>query len=485
MQLKDNLRYLTTSLNFNLPRTLLIHISYCYSNNRLFDINYIPLWPQKIVMGNIVAIVGRPNVGKSTLFNRLTESRHAIVDELSGVTRDRHYGICDWNGMAFSVIDTGGYVIGSEDVFEGEIRKQVALAIDEANLILFVVDVTDGIHEFDEVVARLLRKSNKKVLVVVNKVDNSERHQMIADFYALGLGELYPISSASGAGTGELLDEAVQHLNPEKILDKEEERLPKFAIIGRPNVGKSSLLNALVGENRNIVTPVSGTTRDTIHTRYQSFGHDFILVDTAGVRKKGKVHEDLEFYSVMRSIRAIETSDVCLLLIDATVGFESQDLNIFHLAEKNHKGVVILVNKWDLIEKDNQTTKLYEKQIKEKIAPFRDVPILFISTLSKQRLLKALETAVQVYQNRIQNIATRRLNDIMLPVLENNPPPAYKGKYIKIKFVTQLPTHAPSFAFYCNLPQYIKEPYKRFVENKMREFFDFTGVPLLLFFRQK
>lgn len=436
-------------------------------------------------MSNIVAIVGRPNVGKSTLFNRLTGSRHAIVDEVSGVTRDRHYGVCEWNGKEFSVVDTGGYVIGSDDIFEAEIRKQVELAIEEANIIIFVVDVADGIHDYDQIVAQLLRKSRKEVFLVVNKVDNSERHQMTAEFYSLGLGELYPISSASGAGTGDLLDEVVKKLNPDVVVDREEERLPKFAIVGRPNVGKSSLLNALIGEDRNIVTSIAGTTRDTIHKRYQSFGHDFVLVDTAGVRKKGKVHEDLEFYSVMRSIRAIESCDVCLLMIDAKEGFEAQDVNIFHLAEKNHKGIVILVNKWDLIEKDNHTTKLYEQQIREKIAPFKDVPIVFVSALTKQRILKALETAVEVYKNRVQKIATRRLNDIMLPILENNPPPAHKGKFIKIKFVTQLPTHAPSFAFYCNLPQYIKEPYKRFVENKMRENFNFNGVPILVFFRQK
>jgi len=436
-------------------------------------------------MSNIIAIVGRPNVGKSTLFNRLTGSRHAIVDEVSGVTRDRHYGVCEWNGKEFSVVDTGGYVIGSDDIFEAEIRKQVELAIEEANIIIFVVDVADGIHDYDQIVAQLLRKSRKEVFLVVNKVDNSERHQMTAEFYSLGLGELYPISSASGAGTGDLLDEVVKKLNPDATIDREEERLPKFAIVGRPNVGKSSLLNALIGEDRNIVTSIAGTTRDTIHKRYQSFGHDFVLVDTAGVRKKGKVHEDLEFYSVMRSIRAIESCDVCLLMIDAKEGFEAQDVNIFHLAEKNHKGIVILVNKWDLIEKDNHTTKLYEQQIREKIAPFKDVPIVFVSALTKQRILKALETAVEVYKNRVRKIATRKLNDMMLPILENNPPPAHKGKFIKIKFVTQLPTHAPSFAFYCNLPQYIKEHYNRFVENKMRENFNFNGVPILVFFRQK
>lgn len=436
-------------------------------------------------MSNIVAIVGRPNVGKSTLFNRLTGTRQAIVDEVSGVTRDRHYGLCEWNGLEFSVIDTGGYAMGTDDLFEEEIRKQVALAIDEATLIIFVVDVAEGIVEFDTMVAGLLRKAGKPVLVAVNKVDNTERYNYTAEFYALGLGELFPISSASGSGTGELLDEAVKHLKPELPIDKEEERLPKFTIVGRPNVGKSSLLNALLGKERNIVTDIAGTTRDTIHQRYQSFGHDFILVDTAGLRKKGKVHEDLEFYSVMRSIRAIESADVCLLMIDAMEGFEAQDVNIFHLAERNRKGVVILVNKWDLVEKDNNTTRVFEERIREKIAPFRDVPIIFVSALTKQRILKALETAVEVYQNRIQKIPTRKLNDIMLPILENNPPPAYKGKYIKIKFISQLPTHAPTFAFFCNLPQYIKDPYKRFVENKLREHFNFSGVPLQLYFRQK
>ncbi len=436
-------------------------------------------------MSNIVAIVGRPNVGKSTLFNRLTGTKHAIVDEVSGVTRDRHYGVCEWNGRTFSVIDTGGYAMGSDDVFESEIRKQVELAIVEANLIIFVVDVNQGVHEYDTMVAQLLRKSKKEVIVAVNKVDNSERHNYLGEFYKFGLSELFPISSTSGGGTGELLDEVVKHLKPDSEVSETEEDLPKIAIVGRPNVGKSSLLNALLGEERNIVTPIAGTTRDTINRRYKAFGNDFILVDTAGIRKKGKVHDDLEFYSVMRSIRAIETADVCLLMIDAQEGFESQDVNLFHLIEKSHKGVVILVNKWDLIEKDNHTTKIFESKIREKIAPFVDVPIIFTSVSKKQRLLKAIETAIRVFNSRRTKIPTRKLNDIMLPILDNNPPPAFKGKYIKIKFVSQLPTHAPSFAFFCNLPQYVKESYKRFVENKLRENFDFNGVPVLVFFRQK
>ncbi|MCC6251158.1 MAG: ribosome biogenesis GTPase Der [Bacteroidia bacterium] len=436
-------------------------------------------------MSNIVAIVGRPNVGKSTLFNRLTGTKHAIVDEVSGVTRDRHYGVCEWNGRTFSVIDTGGYAMGSDDVFESEIRKQVELAIVEANLIIFVVDVNQGVHEYDTMVAQLLRKSKKEVIVAVNKVDNSERHNYLGEFYKFGLSELFPISSTSGGGTGELLDEVVKHLKPDSEVSETEEDLPKIAIVGRPNVGKSSLLNALLGEERNIVTPIAGTTRDTINRRYKAFGNDFILVDTAGIRKKGKVHDDLEFYSVMRSIRAIETADVCLLMIDAQEGFESQDVNLFHLIEKNHKGVVILVNKWDLIEKDNHTTKIFESKIREKIAPFVDVPIIFTSVSKKQRLLKAIETAIRVFNSRRIKIPTRKLNDIMLPILDNNPPPSFKGKYIKIKFVSQLPTHAPSFAFFCNLPQYVKESYKRFVENKLRENFDFNGVPVLVFFRQK
>ncbi len=434
-------------------------------------------------MANIVAIVGRPNVGKSTLFNRLTDSRKAIVDSESGVTRDRHYGKSEWNGMEFSVIDTGGYVKGSDDLFEGEIRKQVQLAIDEANVILFVLDVADGIVDDDKVVANILRKCKKKVFLVSNKVDNFVRQGLSGEFYALGLGEPYNVSAISGSGTGELLDEVVKALDADIKIDELD--IPKFAIVGRPNVGKSSLINTLLGIERNIVTPIAGTTRDSINTRYNSFGHDFLLIDTAGIRKKSKVEEDLEFYSVMRSIRAIEDCDVILLLIDATLGLEAQDINIFHLAEKNRKGIVIVVNKWDLVEKTTNSTKEYEEKIREKLAPFRDVPIVFTSALTKQRVLKAIEVAEKVNVNRVQSIKTRALNDIMLPIVENQPPAAIKGKHVKIKFITQLPTHAPTFAFYCNLPQYVTESYIRFLENRMREEFDFTGVPIQIFMRKK
>jgi len=434
-------------------------------------------------MANIVAIVGRPNVGKSTLFNRLTDSRKAIVDQIAGVTRDRHYGKSEWNGLEFSVIDTGGYVHGSDDIFEGEIRKQVQLAIDEANVILFVVDVTDGVTDDDKTVANILRKCKKKVFLVTNKVDNGDRQVLAAEFYGLGLGEVYNVSAISGSGTGDLLDDVVSVLDKEA--KPEELNIPKFAIVGRPNVGKSSTVNALLGKEQNIVTPVAGTTRDSINTRYTAFGHDFLLIDTAGIRKKSKVEEDLEFYSVMRSIRAIEDCDVCLLIIDATQGMESQDLNIFHLAEKNRKGIVILVNKWDLVEKTTNSTKEYEEKIRERIAPFRDVPIIFTSAITKQRVLKAIEMAEKVYANRIKTIKTRQLNDVMLPIIENHPPAATKGKYVKVKFINQLPTHAPTFAFYCNLPQYVTESYMRFLENRLRENFDFTGVPIQLFMRNK
>jgi GTP-binding protein len=434
-------------------------------------------------MANIVAIVGRPNVGKSTLFNRLTDSRKAIVDAVAGVTRDRHYGKSEWNGLEFSVIDTGGYVHGSEDVFEGEIRKQVQLAIDEANVILFVVDVTDGITDDDKIVANLLRKGKKKVFLVSNKVDNGDRESLSGEFYGLGLGEVYNVSAISGSGTGDLLDAVVDVLDKEA--KPEELDIPKFAIVGRPNVGKSSTVNALLGKVQNIVTPIAGTTRDSINTRYTAFGHDFLLIDTAGIRKKSKVEEDLEFYSVMRSIRAIEDCDVCILLIDATLGMESQDLNIFHLAEKNRKGIVIVVNKWDLVEKDTNSTKEYEEKIRERIAPFRDVPIVFTSALTKQRILKAIEVAEKVNINRTKAIKTRELNDVMLDIIEKHPPSAIKGKYVKIKFINQLPTHAPTFAFYANLPQYISESYIRFLENRLREQFDFTGVPIQLFMRKK
>lgn len=434
-------------------------------------------------MANIVAIVGRPNVGKSTIFNRLTDSRKAIVDSEAGVTRDRHYGKSEWNGVEFSVIDTGGYVKGSDDVFEGEIRKQVQLAIDEANAILFVVDVADGITDDDKVVANLLRKGKKKVFLVANKVDNPMRHGLAGEFYALGLGDVFNVSAISGSGTGDLLDEVVKVFDKDAI--EEELNIPKFAIVGRPNVGKSSIVNALLGKERNIVTPIAGTTRDSINTRYTAFNHDFLLIDTAGIRKKSKVEEDLEFYSVMRSIRAIEDCDVCLLLIDATLGLEAQDLNIFHLAEKNRKGIVIVVNKWDLVEKNTNSTKDYEEKIREKIAPFRDVPIVFTSALTKQRVLKAIEMAEKVNENRTKSIKTRELNDVMLPIIEHSPPAAIKGKYVKIKFINQLPTHAPTFAFYCNLPQYVTESYVRFLENRLRENFDFTGVPIQIFMRNK
>jgi len=434
-------------------------------------------------MANIVAIVGRPNVGKSTLFNRLTDSRKAIVDSVAGVTRDRHYGKSEWNGLEFSLIDTGGYIKGSEDVFESEIRKQVQLAIEEANVILFVVDVTEGVTDDDKTVANILRKSNKKVLLVTNKVDNGERQTLAGEFYSLGLGDVYNISAISGSGTGELLDEVVKALD--KDATYEELDIPKFAIVGRPNVGKSSIVNALLGKEQNIVTSIAGTTRDSINTRYTSFGHDFLLIDTAGIRKKSKVEEDIEFYSVMRSIRAIENCDVCLLLIDATLGMESQDINIFHLAETNSKGIVIVVNKWDLVEKTTNSTKEYEEKIREQLAPFRDVPIVFTSALTKQRVLKAIEVAEKVNANRTKEIKTRELNDVMLSIIEQHPPAAIKGKHVKVKFINQLPTHSPTFAFYCNLPQYVTEAYIRFLENRLRENFDFTGVPIKLFMRKK
>lgn len=435
-------------------------------------------------MSNIVAIVGRPNVGKSTLFNRLIGTRKAIVNEESGVTRDRNYGKSEWCGKEFSVIDTGGYVSNSDDIFEEEINKQVLLALDEADVILFMVDTEIGLTGLDENFAKLLRNIQKPVYLVANKVDTSERIYDASEFYRLGIdSELYCISSANGFGTGELLDAICSHFTEEK--EENTDHLPHIAIVGRPNVGKSSTINALIGEDRNIVTEIAGTTRDSLYTRYNRFGHDFILVDTAGMRKKAKVSEDVEFYSVMRSIRAIEESDVCMLLIDATRGMEAQDLNVFRLIERNHKGVVILVNKWDLIEKDHKTTAAFEKELREKIAPFRDVDIIFTSALTKQRLLKALEAAVKVYENRTQKLKTSELNRVMLEAIEAYQPPMTKGKSVKIKYVTQLPTHAPSFAFYCNLPQYVKETYKRYLENKIRENWDFTGVPIQLFMRKK
>ena len=435
-------------------------------------------------MSNILAIVGRPNVGKSTLFNRLLERREAIVDSTAGVTRDRHYGKSDWNGVEFTVIDTGGYDVGSDDIFEEEIRRQVQLAVDEATSIVFMVNVEEGLTDTDQEIYQLLRKANKPLYVVVNKVDSSKELLPATEFYQLGIEKYYTLSSATGSGTGELLDDIVRDFPTTEYVDVFE-GLPRITIAGRPNVGKSTLTNALLGDERNIVTDIAGTTRDSIETIYNKFGHEFILVDTAGMRKKSKVSEDLEFYSVMRSIRAIENSDVVILMIDATKGWESQDMNIFGIVQKNRKGIVILVNKWDLVEKETNTMKQFENQIREKIALFSDVPILFISALTKQRILKAVETAVEVYENRKKRIKTSKLNEIMLPIIENTPPPALKGKYIKIKYCTQLPTVTPQFAFFCNLPQYVKEPYKRFIENQLRKNFDFTGVPIEVYFRQK
>ncbi len=434
-------------------------------------------------MGNIVAIVGRPNVGKSTLFNRLIQRREAIVDAVSGVTRDRHYGKSDWNGKEFSIIDTGGYVVGSDDVFEAEIDKQVELAIDEADAIIFMVDVNTGVTTMDKEVAQLLRPVEKPIFLVVNKVDNNKRVNDALEFYSLGLGEYFTIASINGSGTGDLLDAVIDAL-PEKEDDSIDD-LPRFAVVGRPNAGKSSFINALIGEERYIVTDIAGTTRDSIDTKYNRFGFDFNLVDTAGIRKKSKVKDDLEFYSVMRSVRAIEYSDVCILLVDATRGFEGQDQNIFWLAEKNKKGLVILVNKWDLVEKDTHTTKQFEDNIRREIAPFTDVPIIFISALTKQRIFKAIETAVEVFENRKKKIATSKLNETMLEIIKQNSPPAYKGKFVKIKYCMQLPTPTPQFVFFANLPQYIRDPYKRYIENKLREIYNFTGVPIVIYFRKK
>src|SRR3569833_1106889 len=433
-------------------------------------------------MSNIVAIVGRPNVGKSTLFNRLTETRKAIVDDFSGVTRDRHYGVAEWTHHSFTVVDTGGYVANSEDVFEAAIREQVVIAIEEATVILFMVDVTTGATDLDDEIASLLRKSKKPVLVVSNKVDNNALQHDSAVFYSFGLGEIYNISSMTGSGTGELLDEMVKHFDEEPT---EENSLPKFAIVGRPNVGKSSIINAFVGKERNIVTPIAGTTRDSIHIHYNQYGHDFMLIDTAGLRKKTKVKENIEFYSVMRTIKALEKAKVVIQMIDAVEGIESQDIKIFHLAEKNKKRKENNKNKWDLIEKNNKTTKVFEEQIRDKIRPFTDVPIVFTSVTEKQRVLKVIEVAEKVYENRAKKIPTSKLNDEMLPIIESFPPPSIKGKYVKIKYITQIKGTSPMFAFFCNLPQYIKEPYQRFIENKLRENFDFTGVPVQIFFRQK
>ncbi len=433
---------------------------------------------------SIVAIVGRPNVGKSTLFNRLVGMRKAIVNDSAGTTRDRHYGTTDWSGREFSVIDTGGYAVGDEDLFEAEIRKQVVLAIEEADVILFLVEVSTGITDLDAIVADLLRRSSKKVILVVNKVDNNELIYNSHEFYALGLGEPYCISAINGSGTGEVMDAVVAAL-PEDSKSELPDDLPKFAVIGRPNVGKSSLTNALLGTERNIVTPIAGTTRDSILSRYNKFGMDFYLIDTAGLRKKTKVTEDLEFYSVLRSVRSIETSDVCILMIDATAGIESQDLNIFNLVVRNKKGCVIVINKWDLVDKTDRTMKEMTENIRRRIAPFSDVPIIFTSVLNKQRIMDVLQTAMRVYYSRARRIPTSELNEYLLPIIEETPPPSTKGKYIRIKYVTQLSSPTPVFAFFVNLPQYIKEGYRRYLENKIRERWDFQGVPIQIFFRQK
>ncbi len=433
---------------------------------------------------SLVAIVGRPNVGKSTLFNRLVGERKAIVDATAGTTRDRHYGKSDWNGREFSVIDTGGYTVNSDDIFEEEIRRQVLLAIDEADVILFLVEVNTGITDLDALMADILRRSTKKVLLVCNKVDNYDQIYGSHEFYGLGLGDPFCISSMSGSGTGELMDAILEAL-PADAQAEEEDNLPRITIVGRPNVGKSSLTNALLGEERNIVTSIAGTTRDSIHTRYNKYGMDFYLVDTAGMRKRGKTMEDLEFYSVMRSIRAIENSDVCILMLDAQQGLEQQDLNIHNLIVRNRKGCVIVVNKWDLIEKGSNTMKEWTEALKRRLAPFNDIPVIFTSVLNKQRILEVLQTALRVHQSRKRRIATSELNEFLLPLIENYPPPATKGKYIKIKYVTQLPTPTPQFAFFVNLPQYIKEPYRRFLENNLRDRWDFSGVPLQIYFRQK
>ena len=434
---------------------------------------------------SLVAIVGRPNVGKSTLFNRLVGMRQAIVDETAGVTRDRHYGKTEWCGREFSVVDTGGYTSNSDDIFEEEIRKQVVLAVDEADLVLFMVEGATGITDYDNEIADMLRRSGKPVVLAVNKVDSGEKIYDTFQFYALGLGEVWSISAANGGGTGDLLDAVVKQLPEDDGTADEHPELPHITVVGRPNVGKSSLTNALLGKERNIVTPIAGTTRDSIAEHYNRFGHEFMLVDTAGMRKRSKVHEDLEFYSVMRSIRAIEHSDVCILMIDATLGMEAQDMSIFNLIQKNRKGCVLVVNKWDLVEKDSNTMKEYTAALKSRIAPNDDIPIIFTSVLNKQRILNVLEAAQKVYDNYSKKIPTSKLNEVMLPEIENYPPPAWKGKYVKIKFITQLPTRFPSFAFFCNLPQYVRDPYKRFLENRLRENFDFEGCPVQVFLRQK
>ncbi len=436
-------------------------------------------------MNNTIAIVGRPNVGKSTLFNRLIQSKEAIVESVSGVTRDRIYGKSDWNGYEFSVIDTGGYVYGSDDTFEGEIRKQVEFAIDESDAIIFVVDSKEGINPLDEDVARLLRKSQKDIFVAANKIDTPDKSGEISEFYSFGLGNVYPLSAVNGGGTGDLLDDIVK-VFPDKDMKDEEIDLPRIAFVGRPNVGKSSIINTLLGDVRNIVTDIAGTTRDSIYTRYNAYGHDFMLVDTAGLRKKGKVYENIEFYSTLRTIKAIENSYVCVVMIDAQTGIEKQDVNIFHLAEKNNKGIVLVVNKWDLINKETNTHLKFESDLKERIAPFVDIPIVFTSVKEKQRIHKTLELASEVYERRKYRVSTSELNDLLLPIIENNPPPmGSRGRYIKIKYITQLKTSTPMFAFFCNLPDDIKEPYKRFIENQIRKHYNFTGVPIQIFFRKK
>lgn len=433
-------------------------------------------------MGNIVAIVGRPNVGKSTLYNRLVGSRQAIVDDQSGVTRDRQYGTCEWNGKKFTVVDTGGFVHGSDDIYEAAIRDQVKIAIEEAAVIIFLVDCHTGITDLDQEIADILRRVKKTVILAVNKVDNNERQIEASEFWALGFENTYFLASASGSGTGEILDFVAEEI-PEESLEAPD--LPRFAILGQPNVGKSSLTNALLGEDRNIVTDQAGTTRDSIHSVYNKFGLEFMLVDTAGIRRKAKVHENLEFYSVMRAINALEESDVCLLMIDATLGVESQDLAIFRLAQKRNKGIVILINKWDLLDKETNTARDFEEEVKRRFAPFTDVPVLFISALDKQRIFKAVEVANEVYNNRTKKIKTSKLNDIMLDIIEKHEPPAHRGKFIKIKYITQLPLAYPAFAFFCNHPKHVKDTYKQFLENQLRKHFDFTGVPISLFFREK
>lgn len=433
-------------------------------------------------MGSTVAIVGRPNVGKSTLYNRLVGMRDAITDDFSGVTRDRKYGFCEWNGKRFTVVDTGGFVHGSEDVFESAIRSQVRIAIEEATVILFMVDAQTGITDLDEKMADMLRRGNKPVFLVVNKVDNNHNLLEANEFWGLGFDNTFFIASISGSGTGDLLDAVTEHIADEPVLESE---LPKFAIIGRPNVGKSSLTNALLGEERNIVTPIAGTTRDPIHSHYNKFGKEFIMIDTAGIRKKTKVEEDLEFYSVMRAIRAVEEADVCILVLDATLGIESQDLNILRLVQKRHKGIVILVNKWDLVKKETNTPRDYENAIKKRIAPFDDVPILFVSALEKQRIFQAIETALAVYTNRTRKIKTSELNDVMLPIIEAVPPPSVHGRYPKFKYVTQIPTYYPSFAFFVNNPNYVRDSYRLFLENQLRKHFDFKGVPIEVYIRAK